>query len=78
MTSLRVLTPVDFNNQSRPRCKEIHDIRAKRFLPIKLDSMQLLPTQARPEQILRIGHIAAEITGRHFQVVAVVTQGKSP
>jgi hypothetical protein len=48
MMGLKVLGTIYFDHQFGLGSIEIHDIRAKRFLPIKLDACRLFGAQLRP------------------------------
>jgi hypothetical protein len=55
-----VLTPVQFDDDSSIDRSEVADVEADLMLPAKLETAQLSPSKAAPEETLGIGLIPPE------------------
>lgn len=63
-----VLAAIGLHNQPRTEVHEIHHIAAQRLLTAKFLTRQPVAAQVSPEQLFRIGHVAAQLSGEVFLV----------
>ena len=68
-----MLGTVNFDDQHFFRAVEINDISRNPFLPIELQTMNLLSTDFLPQHIFMRRHIAAQPTGYVLQFIFIHT-----
>jgi len=63
-----MLPAINFQDQLGCRAVKINDEVADVFLTVKLDIVQLLPSDPGSEMSLRLGHIFAQFSGQWFDI----------
>lgn len=76
-----VLSPVDFDDESRLEAEKIHNIGSNRRLPTKSMAVDLLAAQSRPQSPFGLRQIATELASnanRHRWILAGLTPLPNP
>ena len=69
---LKMLAAIHFNDKVDCRGMKIDDVFADRTLSKKGDAEKLFSPEVKPEPLFCVSHVAAQVAGFLFQVVAVL------
>ncbi len=67
----KVLAAVHLDHQTNCRRIKVDDILTQRFLPIELNTMQLLPPQPTPHALLGVSHVPAQVSRARFELSVI-------